>query len=388
MASLIAGHGHGPGDQDGVLGSAPAARVLSIRVITDSTDPNYPQYEQQTASQGQKELAKAIRFAVAHGAGVISMSLGYSLQSREVRNALQVAYEKNVVVVASAGNSGDTSATAQSATAPYSFPADYPGVLAVAAVNSAGQVSGFSSKNLSVQVAAPGVRVPAEGRNDGYWLVTGTSPACALTAGVVALIKSRYPELTDAQVISAITTSTAAGSRPSGGWNDRIGFGIVDAAAALATAGTLASAPPAATGVAATRHFGGGTAAVPTPPVPSRGPTGLVLYCLLAVACLTLIGFATGRLFAVRDQAAGGSAGGPPDGPFPPPAPDRERGLWPSSAEPGPQRWQTRQLPSIPDAAGPPADEQPPQVPFLPAPVARHAAPRSGWPGTGARRDS
>jgi len=56
-------------------------------------------------------------------------------------------------------------------------------------------VANFSSDNLSVKVAAPGISVPAQGRDGEYWLVSGTSPACALVAGVAALIKSKYPHL-------------------------------------------------------------------------------------------------------------------------------------------------------------------------------------------------
>ena len=192
MASLIAGHGDGPGDQGGITGTAPQSKVLSIRVITDTKDPNDAAYEREPAAAGQRELAEAIIYAVRHHAEVISMSLGYSQQSRPVRAALQDAYEHNVVVVASAGNS-EGLAGADRTGAPYSFPANYPGVLGVAAVNSAGQVASFSSENLSVQVAAPGYKVPAQGRDDQYWYVSGTSPACALTAGVVALIQADVP---------------------------------------------------------------------------------------------------------------------------------------------------------------------------------------------------
>ena len=92
--------------------------------------------------------------------------------------------------------------------APYSFPADYPGVLAVGAVDQNGSAAGFSSDNLSVQVAAPGVNVPAQGRDGQYWEVSGTSPACALVAGTVALIKARYPELSPALVGEAIVSTT------------------------------------------------------------------------------------------------------------------------------------------------------------------------------------
>jgi subtilisin family serine protease len=391
MASLVAGHGH-DGGEDGILGSAPESTVLSIRVITDSTDPNYPAYERESAGRGQRELAEAITYAVAKGAGVISMSLGYSLQSRAVRAALQDAYEHDVVVVASAGNSGNAPVTASSGRAPYSFPADYPGVLAVAAVNSSGAVSGFSSKNLSVQVAAPGVRVPAQGRNGGYWLVTGTSPACALTAGVVALIKSRYPGLSDPQVIAAVTSSTTASTRPPSGWNAEVGFGVVNAAGAVAAAGQLAKAGPPAAGVAAASHFGGGVAAIPAPPVAPRGPAGLVLYCLLAIGCLTVIGLATGRLFALREARAVTAAG--PPWPQAGQAPSGYAQPYAACAgpEPGNGRPEPPGTPELPAAAWPGHDErpeeQPPHAHFLPAPPGWQALPPGAAPGPAAPRDT
>jgi subtilisin family serine protease len=358
MASLIAGHGHGPGD--GILGSAPRARVLSIRVITDSTDPNYGGYQRESARSGQTELANAIRYAVARGAGVISLSLGYSLQSLPVRAALQVAYDHNVVVVASAGNSGDAAGAAGTGNAPFSFPADYPGVLSVAAVTRTGQVASFSSENLSVQVAAPGKSVPAEGRDGGYWYVSGTSPACALTAGVAALIKSAYPRLTGPQVISAITSSTTPGSRPRGGWDEQVGFGEVNAALALTAAGRLAAAGPPSAGFAAVSHFGGGPAAVPPVPVAPRGPGALIGYALLGLACLSLIAFATSRLLTPSG----------PRGPDGPGAAGRAPGL-PEEAG----GWATPASSRLPWLAGPP----PPQP--------RHAAPRGQDATRPAHRD-
>ncbi len=302
MASLIAGHGHAGGGS-GIIGVAPGSTVLSIRVITDPNDPGYAAYERQPASRGQGELAKAIRYAVRHGASVISMSLGYSLQSRTVRAALQYAYDKNVVVVASAGNSGTTAGADGTGHAPYSFPANYPGVLAVGAINGVGQVATFSSENFSVQVAAPGYRVPAQGRDGQYWYVSGTSPACALTAGVVALIKSKYPRLTDSQVIAAITSSTSAASRPPGGYDEQVGFGVVDAAAAMAQAGHLNNSAPPLRGLRPSAHFGGGVAAISAPPVPPRGPGMLILYCLLGVLSLAVVAASTSRMFSYRDRS-------------------------------------------------------------------------------------
>jgi subtilisin family serine protease len=315
MASLIAGHGH-DGGGSGVTGVAPLSTILSIRVITDKLDPGYAAYERQPLSRGQQELAQAITYAVRHGAGVISMSLGYGAPSRPVRVALQDAFAHNVVVVASSGNSGDAAEAAGNGSAPYSFPAVYPGVLGVAAVGSDGQPASFSSDNLSVEVAAPGVNVPAEGRDSQYWLVSGTSPACALTAGVAALIKSKYPGLPGAQVADAITTSAWHG--PSGGYDRQVGFGTVDAAAALAAAGRLAGRGQSSQTVSATRHFGGGPSAIPSPPVQPRGAAALFLYCLLGAVCLGMVGVAATRLVALRQPLAAVADGAGPPRPTPP----------------------------------------------------------------------
>src|SRR5207248_8211430 len=122
---------------------------------------------------------------------------------------------------------GDTASALSTGQAPYSFPADYPGVLGVGAVTQAGTAASFSSNNLSVEVAAPGVKVPAQGRDGQYWLVSGTSPACALTAGVAALIKARYPGMPPALVVQAMTASAA--NPPHSGYDAEVGFGTVDA---------------------------------------------------------------------------------------------------------------------------------------------------------------
>src|SRR5208282_4664491 len=101
-----------------------------------------------------------------------------------------------------------------------------------------------------------------------YWLVSGTSPACALVAGVAALIKSRYPGLSPVLVDKALTSTAHAGT--DNGYNAKTGFGTVDAAAALQAAGKLAGQRPGKSPVAASAHFGGGTAAIPPAPVTAR----------------------------------------------------------------------------------------------------------------------
>ena len=106
--------------------------------------------------------------AVKDRAQVISMSIGYSAPSGVVRDAITYAYQHGIVLVASSGNSGDNDTQHGKAAAPAwprcRFPAEYPGVLSVGAVTITGAQASFSSGNLSVQVAAPGKGVPAQGR--------------------------------------------------------------------------------------------------------------------------------------------------------------------------------------------------------------------------------
>ncbi|HKB31373.1 MAG TPA: S8 family serine peptidase [Streptosporangiaceae bacterium] len=348
MASLIAGHGHGDGSS-GILGVAPQSKILSIRVITDRDDPRYAHYQHETADAIQNALARAIRFAVRHGAAVISMSIGYSEPSTAVRSALQYADDHGTVVVASSGNSGDSWFAHTHSYAPYSFPADYPGVLAVGAADRNGSRAGFSSDNLSVQVAAPGVNVPAQGRDGMYWEVSGTSPACALVAGAVALIKARYAELSPALVDEAIVSTTR--DRPRSGYDERVGFGMVDASAALARAkaisrdvpaGGLAPGGPGAGGqaVAADQHFGGGPSHVAPPPVRPRGLLPIAGFGLLGLISVILVVVSLTRIVAVRRSRRravadlGAADGWPPQPaphgpgpadplfPAPPPGPD------------------------------------------------------------------
>jgi hypothetical protein len=288
MASIIAGHGT-DGGYDGVMGIAPQAKVLSVRVIPDKGDPGYRTYNDEPEQTIQDELADGIMAAVKDHAQVISMSIGYSAPSSVVRNAITYAYQHGTVLVASSGNSGGNDTRhgkGSTGMAPVSFPAEYPGVLGVGAVTIEGTPASFSSGNLSVQVAAPGKGVPAQGRNGSYYTVDGTSPACALVAGVAALIKSRYPAITPAQVAEALTTS--AQQTPAGSYDVNTGFGIVNAGAALVKAGQLTKERPQGSQVPLAAHFGGGTAAVPAAPVAPRGAGQRDLFIVLGLVSLAV----------------------------------------------------------------------------------------------------
>jgi type VII secretion-associated serine protease mycosin len=298
MASIIAGHGH-DGGFDGIMGIAPEAKILSIRVIPDKGDPNYQRYNDEPEETIQDELARGIMTAVKDGAQVISMSIGYSAPSGVVRNAIDYAYQHGVVLVASSGNSGNNDTQHGSSNpdiAPVSFPAEYPGVLSVGAVTIDSVPATFSSGNLSVRIAAPGKGVPAEGRDGLYYTVDGTSPACALVAGVAALLKSKYPKISPAQVTEALTAT--AQQSPSGSYSVLTGFGIVDADAALLKAGQLTQAKAQGSQVSTAAHFGGPSAA---PPVTPRGGGWLEASVILAVVAGLVLAAGALGLYVTRD---------------------------------------------------------------------------------------
>ncbi|XVQ84775.1 S8 family peptidase [Microbispora siamensis] len=229
MASLIAGHGHGPGGADGIIGIAPEARVLSVRVILEDEEPGFSTFNSD--ARYEAVVAKGIRYAVDHGAKVINLSLSKDMPTKDERTAISYAISKGVVLVAAAGNDG-----AGKRTAPYSYPAAIPGVISVAAVTSTLRRASFSNRNSSVMVAAPGVDVLGAGPGDEYWVGRGTSQATALVSGVAALIKSRYPRMSPALVAQALTSSPAR----KGPYNTGTGFGVVNAYRALSVAATLA----------------------------------------------------------------------------------------------------------------------------------------------------
>ncbi|MFC5829980.1 S8 family serine peptidase [Nonomuraea insulae] len=245
MASLIAGHGHGPQGKRGIIGVAPEADVLSVRVILEDEEPGFREFN--SAERFENVVARGIRYAVDEGADVINMSISKELATREERAAIRYAISKGVVLVAAAGNEGDRKIDGDFA--PYSYPAAFPGVVSVGATDRRLRRATFSNWNSSVLVAAPGVDIMGAGPGDEYWVGRGTSQATALVSGVAALLKAKYPDMSPLLVARALADS--ADDRPPGGYDTATGFGVVNAANALAQAARLAGHTESATGAEA-----------------------------------------------------------------------------------------------------------------------------------------
>ncbi|MFI2201204.1 type VII secretion-associated serine protease mycosin [Streptomyces sp. NPDC020192] len=227
MAGIIAGHGHGPGDSAGVMGVAPEARILPVRVILEDGDPA----RTKARTTRGNALADGIRWAADHGADVINLSLGDDSNSAHPEpsedEAVQYALKKGVVVVASAGNGGDKGDH-------ISYPAAYPGVIAATAVDRFGTRASFSTRRWYAAVSAPGVNVVIADPDHKYYEGWGTSAASAFVSGAAALVKAAHPDLTPAQVKKLLEDT--ARDAPADGRDDSRGYGMIDPAAALKAA--------------------------------------------------------------------------------------------------------------------------------------------------------
>ncbi|MEU9165578.1 type VII secretion-associated serine protease mycosin [Streptomyces sp. NPDC048424] len=281
MASIIAGHGHGPSRGQGVLGIAPQARILPVRVILEEGDPGRGKARDSKGGA----LADGIRWATDHGADVINLSLGDDSDSAHHEagedEAVQYALAKGVVVVASAGNGGETGDR-------VSYPAAYPGVIAVTAVDRRGKKAKFSTRNWYATVSAPGVDVVIADPDRSYYEGWGTSAAAAFVSGAAALIKAEHPDLAPAQ-IKKLLEDTASDSPP-GDRDDARGHGTVDPVAALQAAESMqAEAPVPAPAAARRTYFGPGPEPVRPPErsarfgAPAAAVAGAVLLVLAAV---------------------------------------------------------------------------------------------------------
>jgi subtilisin family serine protease len=247
VASLIAGHGHGPGGTQGITGVAPGAKILSLRVTLEYNDG--ARNANPAITRGLPgAIAAGIRYAVSHGASVIALpldpgTLGSLMTgdptaaggSAAEQAAVKAALAANVVLVAPAGDNA-------ASTGIVTYPAAYPGVIAVGATDAKGHLEPFSSTRPYVALTAPGGGLTVAAPGGRYDTIQTTDMSAALTAGVTALIRARYPRLSAAAVAKAIelgTVKEVAGTPKAG-----TGHGALNAARALTEAASIAATLP------------------------------------------------------------------------------------------------------------------------------------------------
>ncbi len=210
----------------GVAGVTWTSRLMPVRVLARIVNLNDATDVRGVGSGA--DIAAGIRWAVDNGAQVLNLSLGGPTDMQVERDAIAYAVSQGVVVVAAMGNAFQQGN-------PTSFPAAYPDVIAVGAINQADQRAPFSQTGPHIDVAAPGVGILSTVWDDGFATFQGTSMASPHVAGVAALILACNSSLTAAQVGDLIR-QTAQPLRDNPGDpvpNDNYGFGCVDADAAI-----------------------------------------------------------------------------------------------------------------------------------------------------------
>ena len=162
-------HGHGTMVAGILAVMAPDAMIMPLRAFDDK------------GCGTTYNIAKAVKYAVSHGAQVINMSFGISGQTQTLKKTIEEAVNAGVTVVASAGN-GNTSAP--------QYPAGYPGVLGVAATNLKDVKASFSNYGSTIFVSAPGSNIISAYPGGYYAELSGTSFSAPMVAAEAALLQS------------------------------------------------------------------------------------------------------------------------------------------------------------------------------------------------------
>lgn len=176
----------------------------------------------------------AIDYARRMGADIISMSFGGTGSDEAEQAVIDNAYNNGLVLFASSGNSSDST---------MQYPVGYNNVIGVGATNNQDTIASFSTHNSSVDVSAPGVgyysTMPTYPVAENFWgytqsysYMSGTSMACPVAAGLGALLRSKAPFLTPAQVQTLMETNADDKGTP--GRDDYYGYGRINAYNALA----------------------------------------------------------------------------------------------------------------------------------------------------------
>jgi len=205
VAGLIAG-----ANERGCIGTAPGAMLVPLKV-TDGKEVQI------------SAVCRAIYGGIDdYGCKVLNLSLGIPEEYECLKEAMDYAAEKGVIVVAASGN--DRTSTIY-------YPAGYDSVIGVGAVNQDGTAYSRSAHNSSVCVTAPGVRVRSTGNDGGYTYCTGTSFAVPQVAGAVAALLGIDPTLTPEQIMELL--SKTATDRGAEGYDESFGYGILNLTACV-----------------------------------------------------------------------------------------------------------------------------------------------------------
>ncbi len=222
----------------GVAGVAWSNPILPAKVLGADGSGSY------------SAVANGITYAADRGARVINLSLGGTSSSRTLQDAINYAWNKNAVIVAAAGNNGNSTPV---------YPAACTNVVAVSATNSSDTLPSWSNYGSYVDVAAPGESILTLYGADSYAYWSGTSFSSPITAGIVALMASANPQLSNAQLVDLLLKNSDDLGAP--GYDVYYGYGRVNAYRAANAARNTITADTSAPVVSITSPANGSTVA-------------------------------------------------------------------------------------------------------------------------------
>lgn len=190
----------------GITGINPRAEIYAARVLDNNNQAPI------------SRVVEGIYWAINHDVHIINMSFGMAEDSVILRKAIQDAYSEGILLVASAGNTG----------AEVEYPAAYPEVLAVGAVDSKGKVCEESATEKEVELVAPGEKVKSTAGFGTTLICSGTSMAAPHVAGVASLLWEKDLSMSSEFIRKLLDVSANH-------YNEDMayGYGLIDAKYAL-----------------------------------------------------------------------------------------------------------------------------------------------------------
>jgi subtilisin family serine protease len=202
IAGAIAAHGK-------LLGIAPGAELLAVRAFDDAAG---------AATGTSMAIYEGVQWAADNGARVINMSFS-GPPNPTLQRLLTAAYSRGIVLIAAAGNGGPR--------AEPLYPAAYPDVIAVTAIDSKSQLFKMANRGRYIAVAAPGVDILSLAPDEAYQLATGTSIAAAHVSAIAALLLERDPSLKPDDIRSVLSSTAKLLEQPR--TESDFGAGLVNA---------------------------------------------------------------------------------------------------------------------------------------------------------------
>ncbi|MDZ7722477.1 MAG: S8 family peptidase [candidate division KSB1 bacterium] len=214
-------HGHGTGvagivaavsdNQIGISGLAPNCRIMNLRAFTAN---GYGE---------EDDVASAVLYAIENDARIINMSFGDVFVSRVLDDVIEYARKKDIIMVASAGNSSSDD---------VHYPSGFNATISVGSTDESDQLSGFSNYGSTIDLVAPGSDILSTDLNDGYRFWNGTSFSCPYVSAAAALLLSRNTALA-AESIRGILVNSTDLIGGTDAWNPLFGSGRLNVLQAL-----------------------------------------------------------------------------------------------------------------------------------------------------------